>query len=577
METTLARRLWEDARQRPTNVRPSGLPLPLRVVAIATWVAAAIMLAFGFIPGLFSPEGGSLYDGALQFEYAPVWPLLSGIALGSGAAAIGYVCTATTPGAPRHHAVLAWCSGIAIPLIPILVLTIDRGWQVLPAAAAWLAASALVIAHVHVRRRTPGPWVGLLLACLVAAPWIPAIYANIRFGLALDSGTASDSELTKLLVADLAARIYVPGVALAFVAAMATGGLALAAQSRAAVAHQLARHRGAWRTSAVICLVAVGVLALEVSGTGGIDSGFLDTYWDLGDAWTWPHAVAVAAAIVYVTRRSFTTPLLQRGDVTTALAIGLSTLSGHIVIALAMIVNLIAGAIIGPDHSLIGVPAGLGLLIAWLSLATLVPVAIRDRWRGTVGRSVARVGLLFLVPVYLGVTAHALGFVWTVSFWAKAPQVAICLTVFGCIATMFGLLGKMTAVPPEMVNRLVLIPLLIVSGTSWLPNFIATPLTPVIAVTAALFALLWALPADTGMRHSGTVLAVSAQLLLVAAAAGIITQLADGSGDDPVLALLLFSVPLTTLLCAKVTSEFVNDATGPPPLPDTTPTPRSQP
>jgi hypothetical protein len=557
VDRTLARRIWDDARRRPTYLRPRRLPGPLRALAILTWIGAAIMLAFGFIPGFFTIDDHSLYDGALQFQYSPIWPLLAGIAIGSGAAAIGYVCTATAPDAPRHHAVLAWCTGIATPLIPVLLLTLDRNWQAIPVAGVWIAATAMVITCVHLRHRAPRPWTGLLLACLVAAPWIPAIYANIRFGIALNSGTAGDSQLTTMLIADLSARTYVPGIALAFVAAMATAGVALAAHSRAAVAHQISRHRGGWRTTAVICLVAVIVIALEVSGVGGISSGFIETYWALGDLWTWPHAIIVAAAIIVLTHRSFRMPLRQRGDVTTTLAVGVSTLSGHIVIALMMAVNLVAGAIIGPHYSLIAVPAGLGLLIAWLALATLVPVATRARWRGTVGRSVARVGLLFLVPVFVGVTAVALGFVWTVPFWAKAPQVAICLTIFGCGATVFGLMGRAGSFSPEMTNRLVLIPLLIVSGTSWLPTVVAAPLTPIIAVIAALFALLWAIPprsADERNTHTGLVLTVSAQLKLIAAAAGVVTVLPDVSGDDPTLALLLFSVPLTTLLCAKVTT-----------------------
>lgn len=99
-----------------------------------------------------------------------------------------------------------------------------------------------------------------------------------------------------------------------------------------------------------------------------------------------------------------------------------------------------------------------------------------------------------------------------------------------------------------------LIPLLLVSGASWLPSVIATPLTPVIAVTAALFALLWAMPSDDQGGHTGVVLTVSAQLLLVAAAAALVTVLPDVAGDDTTLAVLLFSVPLSTLLCARVRS-----------------------
>jgi hypothetical protein len=142
-----------------------------------------------------------------------------------------------------------------------------------------------------------------------------------------------------------------------------------------------------------------------------------------------------------------------------------------------------------------------------------------------------------------------------VKFWAKSSQVAICLTVIACIATILGLLGKQTSIPAEMANRLALIPLLIISGTSWLPSVLATPLTPIIAVTAALYALLWTLPESSDAKaHSGVVLTVSAQLLLVAAAAAVVNLYPDVGADDPTVALLFFGVPLSALLCAKVRS-----------------------
>jgi hypothetical protein len=216
--------------------------------------------------------------------------------------------------------------------------------------------------------------------------------------------------------------------------------------------------------------------------------------------------------------------------------------------------NLITSAILGPDNTLLTPPAGTELLIAWVALGALAPVAVSKRWSGTVGQSVARVSLLFLIPVFIGVTGHALGYQWSVSFWAKGPQVAICLIVISCAATVSGLIGR-PVTSPEMASRLALIPLLIVSGASWLPNVIATPLTPVIAVAAALFALVWALPPDDQGGRTGVILTVSAQLLLVGAAAGIVSVLPDVSGDDPTLAMLLFSVPLTTLLSARTAPD----------------------
>jgi hypothetical protein len=549
----LARRLWEDARRRPTHLRPGGLPLPLRALAILSWLGAAVMLAFGFIPGLFVPEEHSLFDGELVFRYTPIWPLLCGIAVGSGIAAVGYVYTATSQNAPRHHAALAWCAGVATPLIPILVLAIDRSWQAVPAVVSWLGAAALVITHIHVRRRPISPWLSILLACLVAAPWIPSVYANITFGRALNADVPADpNDLLHMLIANIPTQTYVPGISLAFVAAMATAGVALAAHSRSAVAHHVSRHRAGWGFTAIICAIAVGIIVLEITDVAGISSGFLEGYWALGDLGTWPHAIIVAVAIAYGTQRSFRSPASQRGDVATTLAIGVSALSNQIVIAIAVIVNLIANAITGPTQASITPPAELGLLIMWLALLTLLPIAVRTRWRGTVGQLVARVGLLFLIPVYIGVTADQLDFVGTVPFWAKPSQVVMCLTVIGCAATIFGLTGRTKLFSAEMTNRMVLIPLLIVVGTSWLPNVIATPLTPVIAVTAALFALLWAMPPESGDTHTGVVLTVSAQLLLVAAAAGVVTVYPDFSADDTTLALLLFAVPLSALLCANV-------------------------
>lgn len=509
------------------------------------------MLAFGFIPGLFTPEQHSLFNGELVFDYAPIWPLLCGLAVGSGVAATAYVYTATSPAAPRHHAVLAWCAGVATPLIPTLILTIDRSWQILPAAGAWLASTALVVSRLYIWRRPLGPWAGILLVCLVAVPWVPLIWANIRFGQALDAA-ADPNALLYLLLDDIGTQTYVPAIALAFVAAMATGGVALAAHSRSAVAHSLSRHRRGWGFTGLLCAAAVLIVVLEITELGGISSGFKENYWTPGGPGTWPHAALVAAAIVYGTRRSFRSPLLQRGDVRTTLTVGISALSSQIVIAVVVTANLVANAITGPAGEGITPPAGLELAIMWLTLLTLVPVAVRGRWNATIGQFVARVGLLYLLPVYLNLTLNQLGVSAPFSFWAKPTQVVICLVAVAAVVAVCGLTGRPTPIPMELTNRLALIPLLIVVGTAWIPSVLAVPLTPVIAVTAALFALLWAMPPDSGTAHTGVVLAVSAQLLLVAAAAGIVTVYKDISADDTTLALLLFAVPLSALLCAHV-------------------------
>ncbi|PRC49807.1 hypothetical protein C6A85_72840, partial [Mycobacterium sp. ITM-2017-0098] len=112
-----------------------------------------------------------------------------------------------------------------------------------------------------------------------------------------------------------------------------------------------------------LCAAAAIVVALEITEIGSIATGFKQHYWTPGGPGTWPHAILVALAIAYGTRRSFQSALLPRGDVRTTLTVGISALSGQIVIAVVMIVNLVANAITGPTDTSIAPPAGLELAI----------------------------------------------------------------------------------------------------------------------------------------------------------------------------------------------------------------------
>src|SRR4051812_13244310 len=58
--------------ERPARLRPGHLWVPARILTFVVWIGAAIMLAFGFIPGLFTPVESSLYDGQLPFNYSPI-------------------------------------------------------------------------------------------------------------------------------------------------------------------------------------------------------------------------------------------------------------------------------------------------------------------------------------------------------------------------------------------------------------------------------------------------------------------------------------------------------------------------
>lgn len=555
------RRFWSEARRRPARLAPALLPPALRVVVVICWAAAAIMLGLAFVPGVFARTEHSLYGGEMVFGYSPIWPLLLGIALGSGAAATGLVYSATQLGAPRYSKALAWCAAVGVPAIPVLLLAADRSWMALATAVAWLTSTVILIVTVHVRHRPPAQWVGVLLTAAVTVPWVPAAVANIRLGSALGG---PDDEVVGLLIDDLSAATYVPLLAIAFVAAMTAAGVALAAHGRAATVTGLTTSRRGWRAAAVTCGIAVVVIALEVSGFAGISSGFIDQFWSLDDPWAWPHAVAVAAAVAVVAQRSADAPLSSRGGVGATIAVGVGVMCVPITVALVLVVNLVANAVGGPEQGLVMPPAGLELVILWAALAALLPMALLRRLRGTVGQAVARVSLFYLVPVYVGITADQVGATVPAVFWASPAQVVIALVVICCVATLSGVLGR-AVLAPEVVIRLVAIPLLIITLTSWVPSAIAVPLTPIIAAGAALFTLLWAMPPPAPERdeHSAVVLTASAQLLLVAACAAFVVWLPDVSPDDPTLAVLLLSIPLSALLCARVTAADDDGTRGP--------------
>jgi len=77
------------------------------MLTIVTWIGAGFALLFGFASGLFEDRDYVLFDGQLHASFAPLWPLLCGLAVGSGAAVTGFVFRATRKDAPRHHVLLA--------------------------------------------------------------------------------------------------------------------------------------------------------------------------------------------------------------------------------------------------------------------------------------------------------------------------------------------------------------------------------------------------------------------------------------------------------------------------------------
>lgn len=78
------------------------------MLTIVTWIGAGFALLLA-LPHGFSriDRNYALFDGQLHASFAPLWPLLCGLAVGSGAAVTGFVFRATRKDAPRHHVLLA--------------------------------------------------------------------------------------------------------------------------------------------------------------------------------------------------------------------------------------------------------------------------------------------------------------------------------------------------------------------------------------------------------------------------------------------------------------------------------------
>ncbi|MDA2895158.1 hypothetical protein PDG61_29885 [Mycolicibacterium sp. BiH015] len=558
--STLSKRIerwWDETQARPSRLRPSRLPVPLRILTVATWIGTTLVLILGFFTNVVEEREIDLLPGELQITFAPIWPFICGLAVGTGALATGFAYKATRTDAPRHHVVLALCTGVVVPLIPALILATSRSWVAAPVAVAWLIATVVVVLQVLVLRRAPQPWVALLIAALIGFTWIPLAYANIRLAAALGATNApSINELLTLVVAEQPVGALVITISTSAIAVLTAVGVAQAAHGRSSRADVLHNRRLNWRWTALVCLCAIGILALEVSGVWGLSSGYLEGYWRLRGFWSWPHAVIVAAAIAYVAQRSWKEPLEQRGDVAATVVVGFAALAGQLLFIVVLAGFLVLGAVRG-EMPMMTLPDRLDLVFTWVAVAALVPLALRASMRGTVGQAVARVGLLYLVPVFAPITVIRLGWDVPVTFWASPVQVVICLAAIACVGTVLGLLGRNTWLAPSVASRLAIIPVLIVAGTAWIPTALAQPLTPYIAVAAALITLLWSMPpvaADVN-RHSGVVLTASAQLLVVAAIAAISSIRDELTPDDPTYALLWFSVPLSALLCARVTAR----------------------
>src|SRR5262249_44547319 len=151
-------------------------------------------------------------------------------------------------------------------------------------------------------------------------------------------------------------------------------------------------HRGAprWRRTGILCLVALGIVIVAVTGVGGLSSGFYAGYWGLRSPGTWPHALIVAAMIAYGAERSWHSPLIRRGDVSTTILVGIGALAGSLVLAIVMTASLVVGAVNG-EFRVIAPPSDkVDLVITWLALLALIPFAVRRTQHGTAGQWVAR-------------------------------------------------------------------------------------------------------------------------------------------------------------------------------------------
>ncbi len=542
---------FERFRLRVGRLRPDRLPVPYRI-----WFALSVLVSLGLaavilIPGLtdaVAAEG----SGAFAQFFAPFafrLAVLTGVAVLVGASVVWVLLhemlpPVRQPGGVRRRrdAVLREALILAVALFPALALAADAQ---LPRALVTLALGVVLVVLAHVERVRSSHWGIAATGAVAMLPWL-----SLHDYQATPAGSSSESWLWVALF----------GIAAAFAAFSSYYGVALAAESRSSRLAFL--YRGDLHPLIVLGIVlACAVLAgLRLTVARDLFPEPDPRLWSpFGKSpLSWLIALIVATLLVVVAVRASRRPLTRFGErrVVAALATlgNLELVVSVFVIAIAMVVATVTGAIFLPSDWVDSVPLLKVAGVVLLGLVVLLP-----GFRGTAARWIGLVTALFLIPGTLAGVFENAGVVLPRGidgFPATPVQVLLLI-----LAAALGLAIRNVAAPgsrvnPGLVSRLAVVPLVAVHA-GWLLPAAWSGLGRVIVVAAVLIALLWLMPpvAADRTRHAADVIGAStAQLLALAVFVLAIPSLFE-EGTLVVLGLVWLAIPIIAALTIDTTAR----------------------
>ena len=514
--------------RRVRRLDPRHLPPVARVLAIGCWIASGVLgciLLLPFVATDALPPGRPVAG-------VPPWlgaiVLLAAAVLAATAVALLLYSELRRP--PTRGLIVVRdlvIAGLAVP--PSLALIAEgSAWGFLALASV---IPAIVVAHAIPDAAGPArvAWV----AGLATVPWLVAAVLQ-----------AFDPR-----VADGWLWISAFPFATAFAAWGAFYGVARAIESRQRVIRPIFRDDLSAGVLTIVLVLVVTLFALRFTVASGLFGGMDAMTWRLRPNLSWLHALVVAAVIVAFALDARRRPYRPFGRRGVLVSLGVAGALDFIVLGLIGVVSTAAVVATGEAIDTSGYTPvfALGGLIGVL---VILVVTLLPRFRHSLGRVIAIIAAVYLVPAMLAVL---LAEQVTFGFAASAAQVGAVLTLAGGGLLAWNHLRVGPAIPAGLVLRLLVIPLLAVHAALLIPFWWANEIGRIVLVLGVLGSLLLFAPrvAADPVRQARNILRLSAAQLLALVVFLLAIPLAADNALIEALGQLWFAVPVTAALLLR--------------------------
>lgn len=523
----LSVRVARDLFRSLNPLRLSGVPMPVRWVAVANLLALAVLGLL--IVSDFRGTAKQVLAGGPS--YFPAVIIVTLVAAGIAMTALGVAASRVSS---WHRAALS------IGVVAAALLALTRLLPEVPGRGAWVAAGLFSVAVGLFEMRR---WESRRLPVQILALFIPYLITVI--------GVVLRGSMDPVFI-DMA-RAMTP------LAAVAAGVLVIASVAEALQS----RHPGVshWMDRPLPHRLVVGALLLKFVviaafyvGAGGDFLGG-EKLWNprTGAPLSWLHALLVATAIYAIVVASEHRPLADSGREPATAAILVSSSIGSIA----------ALMIPGAGHWVVDHQTTLQL-VAIVALAIAASVEMQRRRRLTAGTALLLLAGLWLTPALAGILADEVG-ADVPTFWATPIQVDVALT--GLVTIAMFTTGRWRISTRVQLRMLLLPALLIYSGVllpdSW--DIVMGRALLILAVVWLLAARAPRVAADPRQQTRVLCTLLGAQLATL-----VVYYLALGDTEferrymstSALYGWLWFAVPLSGILTARMSAHATHTPSG---------------